>query len=630
MPQTYRVKLSDGREFEVATEGGPPSEQDVLSSLGIAVPQSEPAQSKKSLWQQPGDVVIRQAVVEAAKGAWNQANPVKIAAGLYEAAKDPVRAAQKMIFPTELGMQAVEAAKRGDYITAARKGIDYALPVIGPAIDPIADRLMTGEESIPKALGESATLGAMTFAPFAPRGAVMKPPRIRPNPNAVEVSAAQFAEQRGIPLDLGTKTGSQIVKNLQKKTANTWGGASTAEKMQAAQAEQLSRVGSELAAEARPGAATAPVEAAQSVRDVLTKRIEGLHQTASTAYDKIRAIEQAKPSRPPTSEGLTALDVSQRTPLAVDITAAVKQLQPLYTQLKRESELGIPMHGAKGRTLAALDGLMNAPNWAPLSVVDGALSDLKALARGADMPELRTSGQATAAQAVQALDAQVRSTAAKAGPHVLKALEEGRAATRQKYATAEVLDLLSGEPGQVFRQLTQGKDVGLERLRQVQKLAPKETANIARAYLEDMVARATKEGGFAHADALYADWNRLGPETKRILFPKQGQIAALDNYFLIAKKIKENPNPSGTAQTLNATNLTFGGIPAWALSKMLYTPAGVRYLTAARVATKSPSRSVQAFAVSQLAKAAQASGVPLETIPALATETDRREGSRKP
>jgi len=33
MPQKYRVTLSDGRKFVVATEGGPPSEQDVLGSL---------------------------------------------------------------------------------------------------------------------------------------------------------------------------------------------------------------------------------------------------------------------------------------------------------------------------------------------------------------------------------------------------------------------------------------------------------------------------------------------------------------------------------------------------------------------------------------------------------------------
>ena len=34
MPETYKVTLSDGRAFNVTTEGGPPSEADVLASLG--------------------------------------------------------------------------------------------------------------------------------------------------------------------------------------------------------------------------------------------------------------------------------------------------------------------------------------------------------------------------------------------------------------------------------------------------------------------------------------------------------------------------------------------------------------------------------------------------------------------
>lgn len=38
MPQTYRVKLSDGREFDVTTEGGPPSEDDVLKAQSQKAP----------------------------------------------------------------------------------------------------------------------------------------------------------------------------------------------------------------------------------------------------------------------------------------------------------------------------------------------------------------------------------------------------------------------------------------------------------------------------------------------------------------------------------------------------------------------------------------------------------------
>lgn len=34
MPETYTIKLSDGREFDVVTEGGPPTEAAILASLG--------------------------------------------------------------------------------------------------------------------------------------------------------------------------------------------------------------------------------------------------------------------------------------------------------------------------------------------------------------------------------------------------------------------------------------------------------------------------------------------------------------------------------------------------------------------------------------------------------------------
>ncbi len=38
-PQKYRVKLSDGREFDVTTEGGPPSEEDIMAMLSQQQPE---------------------------------------------------------------------------------------------------------------------------------------------------------------------------------------------------------------------------------------------------------------------------------------------------------------------------------------------------------------------------------------------------------------------------------------------------------------------------------------------------------------------------------------------------------------------------------------------------------------
>lgn len=47
MPDTYHVKLSDGREFNVTTEGGAPSEADVLANLpAVAAKQTVTAERK--------------------------------------------------------------------------------------------------------------------------------------------------------------------------------------------------------------------------------------------------------------------------------------------------------------------------------------------------------------------------------------------------------------------------------------------------------------------------------------------------------------------------------------------------------------------------------------------------------
>jgi hypothetical protein len=64
------------------------------------------------------------------------------------------------------------------------------------------------------------------------------------------------------------------------------------------------------------------------------------------------------------------------------------------------------------------------------------------------------------------------------------------------------------------------------------------------------MTKATAEGGFGRAQGLLADWQRLGPQTKQLLFRDAAHVKDLDNFFLLAKKLAENPNPSGTALTL--------------------------------------------------------------------------------
>jgi hypothetical protein len=293
-----------------------------------------------------------------------------------------------------------------------------------------------------------------------------------------------------------------------------------------------------------------------------------------------------------TSDGRKAVlepEVSEMMGLAVDLREAKTALKPIYERLKRESDL-VPLQGGKARALVALDRLVGGPDVAPLSVVDEALGDLKSMARGAEMPALRTQGQGIAAQAVKTLDAKVRERASQAGPEAIQALMTGRAATTQKYAVADVLDSLKDEPVKTVKSLLAPNDSAVKQLRAVAEVAPEEVPKIGRAYLDDMLRKATNEGAFDHAARMQASWTELGAESKKLLFPDAQHVKDLDRFFLLSKKLAENPNPSGTAylglKTVEGTNLLLNpmtqipiSVGSAALSKMLRSPKVVRALT---------------------------------------------------
>jgi hypothetical protein len=431
------------------------------------------------------------------------------------------------------------------------------------------------------------------------------------NANAAERAAVEFGLREGIPVDAATATGNRAVKAVQHVSDRSLGGSLVAERAAQQQADALAQTGERLAARAHPAAAVSPEQAGQSVKDTLLTRVRGLNDEAEGAYGTLRGIE-ADPRHArdvPVSlrdtmvseQGVEIADpalhhlgkpgkvpVTERVALPVDLRPVKEALDPLYQRLLRESEL-VPLQGEKGRALTALDRLMKAKDHAPLSVVDGALSDLKAMAR-TDIPELRSVGQGLAAEAVKQLDAVVQQTAVGAGDQAIQSLRLGRDAVRTKHVIGSTLKALSDEPVQVFNRATWVNDAGIENLRAIAQHAPETMGQIGRAYLDDLMSKATAEGGFKRADGLMQSWQRLGPETKQLLFKDQQYIDDLDNFFLLAKRTAETPNPSGTAHTL----LTAGqggwiladpitGIPAQigtaALSKALHSPRVVRLLT---------------------------------------------------
>lgn len=401
------------------------------------------------------------------------------------------------------------------------------------------------------------------------------------NPNPQLRDAIAYVASEGVPIDAATKSGRMFVANAQKRAGASMGGGNVAANAQRAQSEALTDLGHKLTAEANPGGASTALTAGENIAKRLEKELTTQADEATKHYEKLRQIE-AKASSTRQVPAITEVDFTKRgIPKVKTIKApmqapaflqdAKKNLTPLYEELVKENSL-VPLMGDRGRALVALSRIVDGPDFIPLTELDAALGSLKAMARGAELPALRTQGQGTAAAAVAQLERAVQKAAADLGPEAVSALKKGREATIAKYAIQDVRDLMGNlsEPVQVFQRLTQSGDAGIDRLRQVKKLAPEEVREVGQAFLQGMMEKGTAEGVFKRADGLWADWNRIGQATKSALF-EPALKKRLDQFFQVAKKIQENPNPSGTAAASHTTAWEVGTAPFnYALAKVMY------------------------------------------------------------
>jgi hypothetical protein len=244
--------------------------------------------------------------------------------------------------------------------------------------------------------------------------------------------------------------------------------------------------------------------------------------------------------------------------------------------------------GKEGQAAATLDAMLAGPDAVPLSVADKVLSDLKSMAR-TNHPDLRNAGQGIAAKAVSELHKMVTEAAERAGPEAVRALDEGRTATKAKYEAARVLKQLEGaqrtkSPTTAFRGAVAGGDIRAPHLADVIKQAPETKPLIGRAVLDGLIDSPT-----AGAAKTWSDWQKIGPETKALLYTAE-HVKDLDAFFKLRKMMADNPNPSGTAHTL--LSVAQGGhllsnpvsglavqVGGAALSSLLRSKAGVRLLT---------------------------------------------------
>lgn len=500
---------------------------------------------------------------DAVKGTWENANPItpmkamgETVIGLATAPKETTRAVVGGYGQQteQIAREAEEAFKKGDYTTGAIKTFYWLLngiPGIGSSLNDAANEFSRGEYG--KGFGHSVGTGIAVSAPAAlqQRAALKQTtaattPPAPPNPRA---DLRQFAAQQDIPLDAATASGNRFVQGIQRVADESAGGSIVGERAQAAQHEALNRTARRLADQAGP-AVTAD-QAGEAIHAGMRATIDRYAQEAAAAY------------------ALADTPSAQRVP--VNLAPVKKNLAQLYQALMREKEVVGVLQGGKARALTALDRLMHGPDQVSIATADAATGDLGVLAGSADVT--RTPGQAAAAQAFAKLRQSVDNAALQAGPDVLKALQEGRKATKAKWVVNDALEALNAEPVRAFNQSTARSDAALRQLEAVRQYAPKALPQLARAWIDQISEKLHLTGldPLARAQGVLREWEALGAKTKAILFPDPAHLKDLDRFFRLNAEIAKNPNPSGTA----LTGLKFGEVFEWGRNPAFGVPASL-------------------------------------------------------
>lgn len=138
MPDTYRIKLSDGREFEVTTEGGPPSEADILASLNASPTPTRQADAKPSMMGTALDVMkgIGKGALHTVLDAGDLASKVPVGMLTGKPGETIGSAVDAMYGTPGLSEKAFPAAREATAYTNAPQALGGALETVGELVLP--------------------------------------------------------------------------------------------------------------------------------------------------------------------------------------------------------------------------------------------------------------------------------------------------------------------------------------------------------------------------------------------------------------------------------------------------------------------------------------------------------------
>lgn len=311
----------------------------------------------------------------------------------------------------------------------------------------------------------------------------------------------------------------------------------------------------------------------------------------------------------------------------VSLTPIRAQLRPIYDELSRS----LPdARRANSPAWKSLEDLMSSDATHMNAMdFDRTLSALKSITRDGKSEMLTSRSQGLAKQVIKAGETEFQDALKGAGPNVNSKLSTARKIVKSYYETDELLGSLQSEPAALYKHLVTGGDRVYNTLSDLQKVAPKEMKTVGRTFLDGLAEKATKEGGFQRAAGVKADWERLGPETKELLFGKQ-LTSEMDKFMLAAKRLTNPLNASGSGHMIAALGglgaagevmrallmgnpSEAGAVAATAVAvpniaaRLMFTPGGVNLMTRVMtLPTGSSAWTTAATALNGLAHQAQA------------------------
>jgi hypothetical protein len=560
--------------------------------------------------------------------------------------------------------QAGKEFHQGSYIEGVRHALAGAIPFVGPQyLGQMGDVMQTQPRA---AVGQTVTEGVLGALPGSPVvGTVARrvgPVTARVGPifknvlNPVEQATAQVAAQEGIDLPMSLQTGSKVARNIEGMVQNQPGGATYAAEQRARTIQQTQQAMERKLGQVYPQSVT-PEQAGQGTINKLTGDIRKLDLQADQEYTRAWQAE-----KDPMNQRVVPLEkkdaggrwvtqkdaggnvVTTDMPLPIDMRNLKTELEPIADRYEYTLT---PTERRDSPGLTAMRNIISGPDYKPISAAELDLSMLKDAARTEKgLRELRTTSQGMAAFTVGKLQDDIDRTLAAADPGAAAALQRGRAATAQKYDIADTLGSFGKnveklEPVGVFDRMTWEKDKNIRLLRDLQQKAPAQMPQAGRAWFQDLFDTIGREGDLTKVQAALNKWDALGDEGKKILFRDPQMISDADKLMLLMKRIKLEPNPSGSGYMLAMSNLkrdvmrgfgaaaglflgsaggtpgaTMGGLAGAgtgqlldimsnaALARAMYKPAFVRALTRTLQAQISGQAPTAALGLSQLLRSA--------------------------